>query len=362
MREMSGDWSLRPGGMTPRERMKALLSGRPIDRTPFYPFARSFCAIQAGMSLETFFSDPASSLEAQLWTKIMLDHDEVLKFGGGCYGAWEFGGTVKPPTSDLQQSMSVERHPVQSEEDVERLELPDIAVAGSIPRTMEFCKLQHAAGLVCSVSVGTPFLIAGNICGIDRLSRWLLKKPVLAHRVLRLATDFGVAVAKHWLDTFGPDNVDIRESAPTDSNQVISPKHFRDFSFPYLMELHERVLGLGARYIYSHICGEQNLNLPLWRELPFGDPGIASFGHEVDVTKAVEMLGDKCIIVGNVEPRIIQTESPRTVYERSRECLEKGKQGPRGFILAAGCELPPKAPAANVFAMKKAIDDFGWYE
>ena len=207
---------------------------------------------------------------------------------------------------------------------MERLELPDVTTAGTIPRTMEFSRLQRAAGLVCSAAVGSPFMIAGNICGVDKLSRWMLKKPALAHRLLRLATDFGMAVAKYWLDTFGADNVDIRESAPTDSNQVISPKHFKDFSFPYLLELHEKVLALGARYIYSHICGEQNLDLPMWRDLPFGELGIASFGHEVDVTKAVEMLGDKCIIVGNVESRILQTGSPRDVYQPGAGVYREG--------------------------------------
>ena len=359
---MDGDWSLRTDSMTPPERMKALLSGKPVDRVGLYPFVRGFCAINAGMPMDIFYSDPASSLEAQLWTLKMYNHDEVLKFGGACYGAWEFGGDITIPTSEWQQAISVARHPVQSEEDVERLELPDVTTAGTIPRTMEFSRLQRAAGLVCSAAVGSPFMIAGNICGVDKLSRWMLKKPALAHRLLRLATDFGMAVAKYWLDTFGADNVDIRESAPTDSNQVISPKHFKDFSFPYLLELHEKVLALGARYIYSHICGEQNLNLPMWRDLPFGELGIASFGHEVDVTKAVEMLGDKCIIVGNVEPRILQTGSPRDVHQRARECIEKGKDAPRGFILGTGCELPPRTPAANLFAMKKAINDFGWYD
>ena len=359
---MTEDWSLRPDRMTPTERMKALLSGKPVDRVGLYPFARGFCAINTGMSPETFYEDPAASLDAQLWTQKMYGHDEPLKFGGACYGAWEFGGEIRMPTSEWQQAPSVARHPVQSEEDVERLELPDVAKAGTIPRTMEFGKLQHATGLVCTVAMGSPFMIAGNICGVEKLTRWMLKKPALAHRVLRLATDFGVAVAKYWVDTFGPENVEIRDSAPTDSNQVISPKHFRDFPLPYLIALHEKVLAMGVKYIYTHICGEQNLNLPFWHEVPFGDPGIASFGHEVDVAKAIEMLGDKCIVVGNVEPRILQTGSPQEVYQRSRECIEKGKHAPRGFILGTGCELPPRSPAATLFAMKKAINDFGWYE
>ena len=73
---MDGDWSLRTDSMTPPERMKALLSGKPDDRVGLYPFVRGFCAINAGMPMDIFYSDPAS-LEAQLWTLKMYNHDEV---------------------------------------------------------------------------------------------------------------------------------------------------------------------------------------------------------------------------------------------------------------------------------------------
>jgi uroporphyrinogen decarboxylase len=66
--------------------------------------------------------------------------------------------------------------------------------------------------------------------------------------------------------------------------------------------------------------------------------------------------------MGNIEPAIIQSGTPQQVYELSRICIEKGKKIPGGFILAAGCELPPKAPPYNVWMMTKAINDFGWYE
>jgi uroporphyrinogen-III decarboxylase len=32
------------------------------------------------------------------------------------------------------------------------------------------------------------------------------------------------------------------------------------------------------------------------------------------------------------------------------------------FTLMAGCEVPPMAPPYNVYVMKKAADDFGWYD
>ena len=68
------------------------------------------------------------------------------------------------------------------------------------------------------------------------------------------------------------------------------------------------------------------------------------------------------IIMGNVEPAVIQTGTPEEVYELSRICIEKGKKHRAGFILAPGCELAAKAPPYNVWMMRKAIDDFGWYE
>ncbi|MGD8985246.1 MAG: uroporphyrinogen decarboxylase family protein, partial [Desulfobacteraceae bacterium] len=83
---------------------------------------------------------------------------------------------------------------------------------------------------------------------------------------------------------------------------------------------------------------------------------------EVDLTTGIEYLGDACVIVGNVEPRVLLTGTPDEVYQLSKECIEKAKFAPRGFILGSGCELPPLAPPSNVWAMRKAINDFGWYE
>jgi uroporphyrinogen decarboxylase len=230
-----------------------------------------------------------------------------------------------------------------------------------MPLNIEFCELQEKAGMMVTMSLGAPFMYASSICGMERLAKWMIKEPDLVHQLLRLVTDYSLKTAQYWVDRFGPQNVEFRTSTPTSSHQVISPKHFKIFSLPYLKELHEKVLKMGVRYIFTHICGEQNLNLADFAEIPYGDPGIVSFGHEVDISDAVERFGHKCIIMGNVEPRIILTESPREVYAVSGQCIEKGKRAPRGFILGSGCELPPMAPPSNVWAMRKAVNDFGWY-
>ena len=91
-----------------------------------------------------------------------------------------------------------------------------------------------------------------------------------------------------------------------------------------------------------------------------GDPGIVSFGHEVDLTKAAEYFPND-IMAGNLNPTIIQEETPEEVYEASREVIEKYKTLPGGFMFAPGCELPPMAPVDNVRAMTRAVNDVGYY-
>jgi uroporphyrinogen decarboxylase len=209
--------------------------------------------------------------------------------------------------------------------------------------------------------VESPYSTAGCVCGPEKLNRWLIKRPDVAHHLLQLVTNFVIDTAKYWKDKFGTENSYVQSGEPLASNDMISPRHFEQFVFPYLKQVYEELRSLGYKYIHSHICGEQNANLPYWSRLPMGDPGIISIGHEVDILRAAEYFPND-IILGNLEPAIIQTGTPQQVYEASREVIEKGKMCSGGFIFASGCQLPPMSPSENILMMTKAAEDFGWYE
>ena len=113
--------------------------------------------------------------------------------------------------------------------------------------------------------------------------------------------------------------------------------------------------------MWFHACGEQNLNLPLWAQCNFGDPGIISVGNEINFEQVAKYFPND-ICFGNLSPAIIQFETPEAVYESCRKIILKGKNIPGGFIFAPGCDMPPKSPPYNVWMMTKAINDFGWYE
>jgi len=353
---------MRQDRMTSAARLDALLKGEPLDRVPFLSFILGFCAKNVGYPVAAIYSDPEKSFRAQVWTREQYDYDSEPFYGYASYGGWEFGGEIKFPDSEYEQAPSHGRFAVEMEQDVEKLELPDVKTAGMLPLAMQFSQLQDKHGATPSIVVGGPFTIAGNICAVDTLCRWLIKKPEMVHRLLRLATDHVLDITRYWIDTFGTGRVGIQIWEPLTSNQIISPNQFEKLVLPYQIELHEKILAMGIKYILCHICGEQNLNLPYWVQVPMGDSGIVSVGKEVDITTAIKYFGDKYVIAGNIEPAILQTGTPQEIYDLCRQAILKGKQAPRGYALMQGCEVPVNTPPYNLHAMKRAIDDFGWYE
>ncbi len=148
---------------------------------------------------------------------------------------------------------------------------------------MEFAKLQEKNQTQIGFIYGSPFTFCANLCGVDKFLEWAASEPDDVHHVMRLMTDHLKQVADWFIETFGAEKVLPRMASPTDG--LISPKMYERLVLPYRMELHQYVLDKGVKHIYDHICGDQNKNLPLLAKLPWGNPGILSVGHEVDLLK-----------------------------------------------------------------------------
>jgi uroporphyrinogen decarboxylase len=354
---------LRKDRMSKGERWEALLNRKPLDRIPVNGLATGgFAAVHTGLSIVDAYNNPQMSFEAQMRTAEKFGSQDIPGMIYASYGGWEFGGEIRWPSGEFAQAPTVLNYPVKTDDDAWKLEVPDIKTAGIIPIVSEIVDHTHKSGSPYLWSlVGGPFTMAGMICQTETLCRWMIKKPEVAHRLLRLATDFCVGLAQYWVDRYVPERIIPMMGEPSTSNQVISPRQFKQFALPYIEELHKKQLSMGIKHLFHHICGEQNANLSYWASIPFGDPGIVSVGHEVDLETASRHFPND-IIMGNVEPALLQTGTPEQVYEAAKACIEKGVKHPGGFMLAPGCEMPPMACEENIWAMMQAVNDFGWYE
>ena len=344
-------------------RFRDLLSGEITNRPLVWLWGAvpSFAVQNAGYPVVAAYNDPQKSFDAQMETIAQFDEDGIprMAVGGASDVTWAFGGALKWPTGEHSMAPTAARHPVNSEAEADSLALPDdIAAAGPLPLYMEFARRCQKNELPIFPFITSPIEGARSLCGPELLLRWMIKEPDLAHRLLQLATDYSVAVVRLFAAKFPPGDILTYLAAPTASNQMLSPRFFEAFVLPYQKELHEKILETGIRHIYCHICGEQNKNLPLWREIPMGNPGIVSFGHEVSIETAVKFFGHECIIAGNIEPAIIHLGQPDEVYRLCMAALAQGSQAPHGYILMPGCGIPPNVPQKNLLMLKKAATDF----
>lgn len=348
--------------MTSRERMRALFSGSKPDRVAVIPFAMSYSARVAGISLRDYYLAPEKCFEAQTRAAAMIGYDGGPIYGYASVGGWEFGGEVlMPEDGSIRYSPTVSKYPIQTYEGVQRLQVPDPSEAGCYPLMMEFAKICRANGFSAPLQIGTPFTFAGNAVGPERLMIWMLEAPDIVHQLLEKVTDFLIAAADWFSAEFGSARCAVSASSTIDSNMLISPGQFRTFSFPYLCKLHESVLRMGARSIFVHLCGDHSKNLPIWKDVPLGEPGVLSLGSQVDIAYARELLEDKCILGGNIDTSALLTEKPEAIIDLCRGALEKGKDSRSGFILMPSCELAPGTPIDNVLAMIEAARKYGRY-
>ncbi len=359
------DINIRKDRMTKWERWNAILNRQTPDRVPVWSFGLGFHAIHAGLSLVEAYTNAEKVVDATEKTSAEFGWQDLPMIGYAAMGAWELGGDVKMPSGQYAQAPAVIRTPIESEEDVDRLKVPtDISNAGLIPLMLECVRIQVKRGypLIMGMTLG-PWSFAVNSAGVERVMRWVIKKPDVLHRLEEKVLPFSIQLLHAFVDTADKGRIlPWVGGTATSSNQLISPQVFKEFYIPYMKKLYDEAHKMGLKHIFIHICGDQNANLPHWAELDYGDPGLLSFGHEVDLEVAGSYFPNH-IIVGNLEPAILQVGTSEEVYEATRKVIEKGKRlGPWRFMLAPGCELPPRSPEENVWAMMQAISDFGWYE
>lgn len=350
--------------MTAEERGQALLEGKPLDRVPFILQAFAFSGVNVGYSINDWYTDMQKAFDSGRWTAEQYGAMWLPFAGYPSVGPWEFGGEMKWPLTEYDQCPHAEPA-ATTEEEAWALKLPEpdkLKETGYIPYFREFARICAAQGLPFCLAMYGPWTTAGNIVGVERLCRWIFKQPDLVHHLVRLATDFLIMVHKIIIDEAGSaQGYFPADSTASASNDMISPKAFKEFVLPYLIEYHTRLIELGVPSINFHLCGDQNANYEFYPQVPLPPLSIISVSHEVDLDKAMATFPEY-IIMGNIEPALLQLGKPEQIYETCRVILEKGKKHKRGFAIAPGCELSPPTPPHNVWMVAKAINDFGYYD
>ena len=250
-------------------------------------------AVVNGKPIAKVYDDAAESLACQRNAMELYGHDGLVLHGWANAGGAEFGGEIEFPYRKYTGAPMMKKAPCRTRTTPGAFAVPDDIThrrhhAGS-PRVLPPAV---RGGMPVTVQVGSPLTWAGSVCGEERLMLWIIKKPDLVHHVLRVITDFILEEGRLLGRPSSGPRVSwpsISASRPTSSTP---PSSSRPSASPTSKRSTITSPAGGRRIFLSHICGEQNKNLPLWSQLTFGKRGMISVGKEVPSQVASESFPD----------------------------------------------------------------------
>ena len=383
--------------MTAEERLQAVINLQVPDRVPSCPFIYYFAAFYAGITVHELWSDPRAYRRAMdkcyedlgpwdVYYPVNPRYPEVYTFIMPMKAKWP--GIDLPPDSICQLL----------EEEIMRAEdyrwigelagkIPKLtyipffmrmisrawdnvgegwrAYAYMLPRlVMHLANWRYEFGLwkKRGVSVLYGFLpeAAYDTFSLARgflnFARDMRKRPEEIARAAGDLTEGYLFISRLVAALMGVRRVEV--FVHRSSTDFISPDAFRKLSFPSLKALVEGLVAVGINPIL-HCDGNWDLNLETLRELPAGNC-IIQFDGPTDIFLAKEVLGDRMCIMGDVPPDMLVLGSVSEVDEYCHKLIEEiGKGG--GYIMGAGCEIPPNARPENVKAMLDSVVKYGYY-
>ncbi|MEL7566775.1 MAG: uroporphyrinogen decarboxylase family protein [Dehalobacterium sp.] len=339
--------------MTPLERSKAIARGESFDRLPCNPSLGEQPTRLIGVTVSQYLNAPRIMAEAQIAAFKMYGQDGV-GVGPDQFGLAEaLGAKIRYSIDDIPQ---VGEPYIKKVEDIEKVKIIDPKKDGRFPLYLEALEiLQDRIGSLVKVGtgIGGPFTTAALLRGITDFLKDMKKNPAAVHRLLEATTEnilryMEVCWEKGFVSSIGE---------PFASNNVISPRYFREFVFPYLQRIgswFQEMMGKG----YSlHICGRtQNV----WQDI--ADAGAASFSLDnvEDLAEAKRIIGCRMALKGNVPPVEVMLHGKRLdIIGAVKDCIMKAYDNPKGFSLGTGCRVPLDTKVENIMALMEGARIYG---
>ncbi len=146
------------------------------------------------------------------------------------------------------------------------------------------------------------------------------------------------------------------------SINVISPKIYRKYAYPYEKKIVETIKPFCEKYgayTLMHICGNNTAILG-----DIVDTGVDIF--EVDSAVSLDYCkknyGDRICFIGNLNPyEVLGVDDLERVKTESQKCINAAAYG-GGFILGSGCVITPNTPVANLKMMVDTARNYKYGE
>jgi len=330
--------------MTGRERIRRLLEGEPVDRTPVMASFIAAAAHWRQIPQRRIHQEPETNALTLLGAARELDLDGAYISSDNWIIHSALGGTIDFPEDDEPMGAV----PVLDDWDkLEELSVPDPQTAGRMPFMLEAARIAVAENggqffLEANMDSG-PFQMAGILRGVQTLMYDVVSEPRRVHRLLEFCTEvaktYGAAMART-----GADAVQFGDSTAS----LISLRMYEEFVKPYQPPVVKAIREAGA-YPFLHVCGDSNHLSTL---LAATGAACVEIDSPADLAATVTAFGDRAVVRGNVSTTLIQNGTVGQIEQNARDCLRAAGTG--RLILSPGCGVPKGSPKESIRALVRA--------
>lgn len=318
-------------------------TGKSTDKVLFRPILMRFAAEYIGSNYGKFASDYHVLVEANLRCMDDFDLDLLGLISDPYRETSAFGAKIQYIPNGVPRCLNLV---VNSIDDVINLKNPDVYQS---ERTLDRIKAgellsKNTQGNIPIIGwIEGPLAEACDLAGVENMMLQLMMDPDFANRLMDkcmvTAKDFAKAQIEAGCEIIGMGDAVCSQIDVDTYNFFVRDRH---------QELIDFIHSLGGK-IKLHICGDTSHLLPSYSNFNLD---ILDLDWQLDMVRAREILGEKVIFAGNINPVLVQNKSRDEVFEMSRNLVEKHKN--ERFILSAGCEISVLTPPENLKAMSEA--------
>ncbi|GAB6151466.1 uroporphyrinogen decarboxylase family protein [Desulfosporosinus burensis] len=342
--------------MTPNERLQAFIKGERMDRILAMPILVSISHRVSGMSHREKRTSAAKQAQSQIDCYKRYGNDLMIIE----YGLHGVGTALGTEMNDPEDSLpAIVNHVLQDLKDIDQLDFDKTKKENDpwFAKTLEACEIceeKMGQEIPTGVLITGPFTAVSSIYPTENLLRATRKDPASIHRLLRLCTDALKDIYKEYIQR----GIIIVMCDPIASGTLLRKSQYIEFVKPYATELMNHIHELGGMCCY-HICGNTT---KIVMDMVDTGPDMLSIDNLVDLEYVTGHVGERIPILGNVPPvDVLMLGSRSDIFESVKTCIRKGKDSPKGYIIASGCDITQNVPVENIDHMMEAVRKYGRY-
>jgi MtaA/CmuA family methyltransferase len=330
--------------MNSRQRVLAMIQGKPVDRLPLMAITMMLAADQIGRPYGEYALDHRVLVEAQIRTAEKFGLDYVSGISDPAREAADLGAQIKyfdnqPPAIDECNAF------LHDKAVLARLQVPDPAATRRMgDRIQAITLFKERVGRQFPIEgwVEGPCAQGADLRGINTLMLDFFDDPSFVRDLFAFVVELEHRFAARQVEA-GADIIGVGDAAAS----LVGPQIYEEFVWPYEKQLVDRIHALGAA-VRLHICGNIRKSLAKVGQL---DADIVDIDFPVPMEDARREMGPGQVLLGNIDPvRILKEGTPAVVRSALAACH---KAASPKYILGAGCEVPRGTPEANFLAMRE---------